>query len=554
VRHNQSSESPVGLIAPDSAANHRPASRRPPPRRPKRLKLHLGIMRITAAVTVRRVMVPPMQPLGLGVWAIRLMAAFAFLWSVFRAVTQSVTLDEADTYLWFSGGQSAKFIWYGFPNNHVLNSLLIWISTHCFGISALTVRLPALLGSALYIAIAYFLCRAIAGRLSLQLITFVCLVYNPFILDYFAAARGYGLADAFLLAALAIPLWHMRTHRWSVPACCALASAAVGLCFCSNFSFALVATAALLVVVLWGIAQRGRHSLLRIFFGSTWPAVAISGVMCGYTVTHYERTSLWYGARSLAEMTRSLIDASLYKLCDPFASYATLRSAGPFLLLALLVLCACRLIFGGVDRGFRQSKQAKMVAALCGILLFTLAAHFLAFRLIRLPLPMSRTAIYFLPLTTLLIAAIAASPAASPVSRWLGRAIVTVLFCLSAHYLLSLRYNYFKEYDQGAEMKQVYRIVDRLNRTYGIRDFTIDGAYASPLNFYRTASRNGSLPIFEAPPGMVPPGKPVYVIHGDFYAGFIDQHNLAVLYRGPVSRVAVAVSQDGPVPQWPVSP
>ena len=98
------------------------------------------------------------------------------------------------------------------------------------------------------------------------------------------------------------------------------------------------------------------------------------------------------------------------------------------------------------------------------------------------------------------------------------------------------------------------RIVDRLNRTYGIRDFTVDGAYASPLNFYRAASHNGRLPTFDAPPGMVPPGQPVYVIHGDFYAGFIERNNLAVLYRGPVSRVAVAVPQRGAIPPLPVSP
>src|ERR1035437_10328126 len=104
------------------------------------------------------------------IWVLRVAAAFALVWSILRAVQQAITLDEADTYLWF-GGQGAKFIWYPLPNNHVLNSLLIWLSTHVFGVSALTVRLPALLGAVLYISVAYFLCRAITGRFALQFAT-----------------------------------------------------------------------------------------------------------------------------------------------------------------------------------------------------------------------------------------------------------------------------------------------------------------------------------------------------------------------------------------------
>ena len=123
------------------------------------------------------------------IWVLRVVAAFALPWSGFRAYQQSITLDEADTYFWFAG-RGANYIWYLFPNNHVLNTLLIWLSTHAFGLSALTVRLPALLGAALYIAVAYFLCRAITDRFALQFATLICLVYNPFILDFFAAARG----------------------------------------------------------------------------------------------------------------------------------------------------------------------------------------------------------------------------------------------------------------------------------------------------------------------------------------------------------------------------
>ena len=476
------------------------------------------------------------------------------VWSIFRAVQQSITLDEADTYLWFGGGQEAKFIWYPFPNNHVLNSLLIWLSTHIFGVSVLTVRIPALLGAALYIFVAYFLCRILTERFVLQFVAFICLVYNPFILDFFAAARGYTLANAFLMVALAIPAWHAHTGRRSVAASTALASAAVGLSFVSNFSFAFVDSAALLAIAIWAIRERGADSMLRVIAATALPVLAVSFGVCGYTITHYSREHLWYGARSLGEMTESLVDASLYKLPDWLGYSAVVRSTGRYVLLALGFLCACRVSLGSLDREFRQNIRTKAVASLLGILTLTVGAHYLSFHLTKLPVPMSRTAIFFLPLCTLLIVLVAALPAKSLLVRFLGHAMTGVLVILAAHYLLSLRYTYFKEYAQAAEMKEVYRVIEQLNQRYGINEFIVGGGYASPLNFYRVALKAAKLPRFvAAPEPRIPPGK-VYVIHGSYYRSFLDEHKLFVLYRGEVSQVVVAVPSDGPVPLVPIMP
>jgi hypothetical protein len=455
----------------------------------------------------------------LQLWALRATAAFALIWSVFRALRQAITLDEADTYLWFAS-REPSFIWYPFPNNHLFNSLLMWLSTHAFGVSPLTVRLPALLGAALYIWVAYFICRAITGRFALQLATLIALVYNPFVLDFFAAARGYSLANAFLLAALAIPLWNK-----SVP----LASTAIGLSFASNFSFGFVDGAALLAILSWAIRRRGPTPVLRVITDATLPALAVVIVMCGYPIAHYPRQELWYGAQSLAEMARSLVDASLYHLPAPLEFF---KPAGPYLLLALAALCACRLV---LTRPFRATGMA-------GILILTVAAHALAFRVFKLPLPMTRTGIFFLPLCTLLIAFVAAAPADSRFTRGLGHAITAMLLCLGAHYLLCLRYTYFGEYEKAAEMRAVYRVIERLNRDYGFQEFTADGAYRSPLNFYRAMSQCDHFPPLAGYEGTLPPGKRVYILHASFYRRFIEENRLAIVYRGRISQVVVAVA------------
>jgi len=294
--------------------------------------------------------------------------------------------------------------------------------------------------------------------------------------------------------------------------------------------------------------------MLRITGCCTFPALVVSLGMCGYPIAHYPREELWYGARSLGEMTRSLVDASLHRLWAPLASVEALNSVGSLLLLALGVLCTCRLILGSFDREFRRSVQARIAASVAGILILTLIAHYLAFRVAKLPLPMTRTGIFFLPLCTLLIAIVAASPAESPLSRLLGHAMAGVFLCLAAHYLLCLRYTYFGEYEKAADLKEVYGVIERLNRTYGIQEFTADGAYASPLNFYRAISKIDKFPPLPGYPGMVPAGKEVYILHESYYRDFIEKHKLQVVCRGKTSKVVVAVPPDSPVPPLPVAP
>jgi len=105
-------------------------------------------------------------------------------------------------------------------------------------------------------------------------------------------------------------LWPSLTS----PQTTALASAAIGFSFVSNFAFAFVDDAALLAILAWAIYRRGTTSTLRVLAAAALPVLAVSFGICGYTLTHYTSEHLWYGARSLSEMAQSLLDACLYKL------------------------------------------------------------------------------------------------------------------------------------------------------------------------------------------------------------------------------------------------
>jgi 4-amino-4-deoxy-L-arabinose transferase-like glycosyltransferase len=485
-------------------------------------------------------------------------ALFAIAWALVRACVQSITMDEAQTYLFFVARSD---LWYPFSNNHVLNSLLMWMTTHAFGNSILAVRAPALLGGVLYVCICYFLCGTLTNRLTLQLPLFICLVYNPFIFDFMVAARGYGLADAFLLAAITVPVWHHVNRSPSLGTCCILASVGLGLSFTANFSFAFVDLAAFVVVVTWAIRRREGESVVRVAGLCALPGLFVALLICGYPLAHWKREDLWWGAHSLSEMTQSLEQSSLYQLEPRFRGsmlYTLMNSIGPWLPPLLIVLCICQIVATRFDgswlRDARTRWMGKFAAALVGITILSLLMSWLAFRFANLPLPIGRTGIYLVPLGTLFTGVIAAAPARSLISRWLRRGITTVFICLGCYFLLCLRLNYFREYEWDADLKDVYSVLARLNHGYGVGDVAMNGLYLSSLDYYRMLSRGETFADFTLLVLNAPADKSIYVLHGANEREFLDKEKLVVIYRGKSTDVLVAVRPDGPIPPTMISP
>ena len=335
-----------------------------------------------------------------------IVALFAVAWAVIRACVQSMTMDEVDTYFWYV---STSDVWRPFSNNHVLNSLLMWISTRAFGASSFAIRMPALLGAVLFVGTCYVLCRTITDRFSIQLPLFICLTYNPFVFDYMVAARGYGLANGFLLAAITVLVVHVVKGRLSLRQSCGWASLALGLSFTANFSFAFVDLAVFLTMTTWAIRQRGQESVGRIVAYCAWPGLLVALLLCGYPLIHWKRGDLIWGAHSLNEMGQSLLESSLYRLDPRFqetASYKTVDFLAPFLPPLLAILCLCQLVVTKLDGSWRQDKRnrwlGRFAASLVAIIAVSVLLHWLAFRLYNLLLPAGRTGIFLVTLITLL--------------------------------------------------------------------------------------------------------------------------------------------------------
>jgi len=116
---------------------------------------------------------------------------------VYRAVHLTFTHDESLSYQIINGDEGLK----GTANYHYLNTWLMNVCLHVFGDSEISLRLPNVLAFVVYL----FFCYRILSPNPLFISVLIgapLLCFNPYLLDFFSLARGYGLSLGFMLGSL----------------------------------------------------------------------------------------------------------------------------------------------------------------------------------------------------------------------------------------------------------------------------------------------------------------------------------------------------------------
>src|SRR5713101_6424045 len=177
---------------------------------------------------------------------------FAFGVAVYRAKVQPIAHDEALTYEWFLDQGVYEVLRYN-AANHVLQTLIAKPVAKIFGVSEFTLRVPTLMGAAIYLIAVYLLCRKLFGAGLVMVLSTAMLALNPQVMDFMAAGRGkFDPAD----------------KEWRRG--CAVASIALALAVAANFTNMVPAICLALsfaVMALGGIAAvfRFRERALRDF-------------------------------------------------------------------------------------------------------------------------------------------------------------------------------------------------------------------------------------------------------------------------------------------------
>jgi len=303
-----------------------------------------------------------------------------FAVNVFRAAMLSITPPEAATYNRFVGPPLREAFALTTANNHVLNTLLARISTSVFHLTDLSLRLPSLLGGALYLWAVYRLARRHFGSGPLFLAAVALLSLNPLVLDYLSMARGYGLALAFWMWALEFLNPPVTARNLNLAGMC------LGLSVAANLSF-LVPAVALLTVAPHPRSLRVTHFLI--------PAFLTAFLILAIPLNHTDFATFNHGATSLRQTMNSLTALSLpVGQASWPAVFASVRIGAAMLALATLVL-ALRL--GDASR-LPLDRLTFILGCTMGV---SFAALEVGHRAFKIAFPLGRSALYFVPILTL---------------------------------------------------------------------------------------------------------------------------------------------------------
>jgi len=471
---------------------------------------------------------------------------------VARACLQSITLDEADSFLQYSRNPQPSH-WWPVSDNHVLNSVLMRLTTTIFGVSNLTVRLPAILGAIIYIGSALYLSLLVVNRSLLQLLLFTCLVYNPMILDYLVAARGYSLAIGFFLAAVAVIAGAMRNtgHEVKLLRECAWVSILLALSCSANFSYAIANAVTLTIFFLLAVRRNnlGSSESIRLGAATYLPGLLVGFILCGSVVWNWPKGELYFGSKQMSEMWSGFASGSFDDLNPNLINPLLLRGLLPIKRLGPWVVAFAGLfLFAQMEINRWRNRDAKSeslgnfvrLAALVSAA--TLLLHWLAFKIVHIPLPKDRTGLFFVPLWTLALVGSLAFPLRPGRVEFARRCGVAVLALTAFYFIGCLRLGYFKEWRFDSDTKTLYWIMSDLHQRCGIQRFGIDWRYHLPLNFYRENYGASSLKEFSgSTSGELPPDRDAYAIFLPTSQEFIRQQKLQVIYHNDESDAAVAI-------------
>jgi hypothetical protein len=453
-----------------------------------------------------------------------------FLVNVYRAATQSFTTDEAFTYNSFVDARLSKMWLYYDANNHVLNTLLEKVTVRLFGLSEFSLRLPSLLLGGLYLASVWAVCRRLFGAGALFLAGVALLSLNPLVLDFLSAARGYGMALAFWMWALVFLLDCLEGSAPPEPAKLYLAGVALGLSVSSNLAFLFpAASTAAAFAALWLCGRRypWRTRWTSLADRFVVPGVAVAFVILVLPVSRAGPDLFYYGAGDLKGALYALIDSSLYHGSTRDPVFARAVFAGVSMAVMALMAAAAAACVRLVRRRGQGRVDAFLLLAGPAILL-TLAGTVAAHRGLGMPYPLVRTAIYWIPLLTLLSLALLTHFH----YRGLQAGGLVLAACFVALYLLRFQVSFYSEWQDDASIRLVAR---ELRSRAGNRPVRIGASFPEhvTMEFYRR--RLGMwrwLPVERLATGA----RFDYYVLLPSDSGLPAQRNLEVLYRaGPLT-------------------
>jgi hypothetical protein len=444
----------------------------------------------------------------------------------YRAATQSIVHDEAFTFHRFVSGPWENIYSLFDANNHILYSILAKLSIRTLGLSELTLRLPSVLaGFALMLGIYCVLRRVTFGwwGQAVRWLALIAASLHPLLLDFCVAARGYGLALAFLVWAVYAAL---QERPWVAGMLCGFAVSA-------NLAFAFPVLALMMAMAL--LEPGGWKLRIGTLASAAIPASVIATAIC-YPALRTARPEFFFaGTATLYDSILSTIQTSLRSTAQHegfLGSRTAVRVATPLAIPAgVMLLARSFALFSRID-------TRRMIPALTALLavLGLIAAHLIG----GLSYPVDRIGLYLVLLGGLSWATVAAGTRRKDVRV----AEAALAFLLIAQFATQFQARSFTVWYYDEDSKRVAEILER--ETAGRPEGSVSASttwYLQPaLEFYRVYLGIRALrPIERREPTAVV-GYDYYVFHlTDIPADRLGPFRM--IFENPIAGVVLAAGR-----------
>lgn len=400
--------------------------------------------------------------------------------SVFRAATFPFVHDESLTFGIFTfAPQYAKT-----ANHHLLNTWAMEACARSFGTLEWQLRLPNLLGHMVYLGAVLALLRRLRPP-AIQICAFVALNLNPFVLDFFFLARGYGLGLAALMTSLALftegseEADIARRRRWLLAALGASAVAVL-----ANYSYLFFFLTLHAVVAIFYFPPAARRVDPKAIV-----ALMLSGIFVLFILSRVRllaaNDQLYFGGTHgfFSDTVRSLIQGTLYRAIYPrwLVVGMVAASAGLF---AVAISMAVR----EAVRQRRVTVPLAFTALLAGTALLPVLAHVFGHS----PMPIERAALQYLPLSAVAFVFSLADLWNASTVKWVPRCVsgYALLLALAGFVHFAISYNlstcYVWSYD--ANNKAAISLIMQDERQHGFARpprLTTNWIFLPSFGFYR---------------------------------------------------------------------
>ncbi len=476
-----------------------------------------------------------------------------FLYTALRAHLLSMSHDESLSYLFFV--RFTKSFWdvatykIATTNNHLLNSLLMRVTTHWFGENELAIRMPNLFGHLLFLTGIYQTLRLFLKGPYLFIGTLL-IIFQPFPLDYFTCARGYGLGLGFMSIGLYFYFKTLAIENFPKKALWLFLSffmfAFSGF---SNLAFLNVLLALILSLIIAEFLFmenffKKMKEIISLLTITVIPNFILLATVYAKPIQKLKEAKEFYHGGTggfWKDTVGSLITSWVYGKDYP----STINLAVSTLIVIVLIMAV--LYIFQIVKGKNEIKYSdRLLISVFLILFFSSASIWTQHVVLGTVFPYDRAAIYFIPIFLLLLLLIW-NKTLEFKNKLISTLIANVTALLIIHSLLCLNLTHFFANKPDAHTKQAVETMAKLTENKNIPDGSlrigVQWWFEPAVNFY-LIKNNLKRFLFVDRKGFDEPFDFYYVREEDKWV--IDKLNLKVLKHYDVYPAYLAVPQNSP--------